>query len=65
MAGEKDPFRAAEAQAKQQQQERESEQAQAQGQQQQPTTADFEAYDEEVSGKVKGIDGASAAGPAA
>jgi hypothetical protein len=64
MAGEKDPFRAAEAQAKQQQEERESEQAQGQ-QQQQPTTADFEAYDEEVSGKVKGIDGASATGPAA
>jgi hypothetical protein len=61
MADDKDPFRAAEAEAKQQQHERET----AQGQQQQPTTADFEAYDEEVSGKVKGIDGASAAGPAA
>ncbi len=59
MAGEKDPFRAAEAQAKQQQHERE------QGAQQQPTTADFEAYDEEVADKVKGIDGPSAAGPAA
>jgi hypothetical protein len=61
MADDKDPFRAAEAEAKQQQHDREA----AQGQQQQPTTSDFEAYDEEVSGKVKGIDGASAAGPAA
>jgi hypothetical protein len=60
MADEKDPFRAAEAQAKQQQHEREV----AQGQQQ-PATADYQAYDEEVSDKVKGIDGASAAGPAA
>jgi hypothetical protein len=66
MAGEKDPFRAAEAQAKQQQEERETEQGQQpQQQQQQPSTADFDAYDEEVSGKVKGIDGASATGPAA
>jgi hypothetical protein len=61
MADEKDPFRAAEAQAKQQQHEREPEQGQ---QQQQPTTADFEAYDEEVGDKVEGISGASAGGPA-
>jgi hypothetical protein len=54
MAGEKDPFRAAEAQAKQQQQERE----------QQPTTADYEKYDEEVGDKVEGTSGASAGGPA-
>jgi hypothetical protein len=60
MADEKDPFRAAEAQAKQQQHEREA----AQGQQQAPTTADFEAYDEEVGDKVEGIGGASAGGPA-
>jgi hypothetical protein len=63
MAGEKDPFRAAEAQAKEQQHEREA--GEQQQEQQQPTTADFEAYDEEVSGNVKGIDGASASGPAA
>ena len=63
MAREKAPFRAAKAQAKEQQREREGgEQGQ---EQQQPTTADFEAYDEEVSDKVKGIDGASASGPAA
>lgn len=60
MAGEKDPFRAAEAQAKQQQHEREA----AQGGQQQPTTADYEKYDEEVSDKVEGTSGASAGGPA-
>jgi hypothetical protein len=58
MAGEKDPFRAAEAQAKQQRHEREA----AQGQQ--PTTADFEKYDEEVGDKVEGTSGASAGGPA-
>ena len=60
MAGEKDPFRAAEAQAKQQQQEREAEH----GQQQQPSTADYEKYDEEVGDKVEGTSGASAGGPA-
>jgi hypothetical protein len=60
MAGEKDPFRAAEAQAKQQQHEREAEQ----GQQQQPTTADYEKYDEKVGDKVEGTSGASAGGPA-
>jgi hypothetical protein len=60
MAGEKDPFRAEEAQAKQQQHEREA----AEGQEAQPTTADFEAYDEEVAEKVKGIGGAGAGGPA-
>jgi hypothetical protein len=61
MAGEKDPFRAAEAQAKQQQHEREAEEGQ---QQQQPTTADFEKYDQEVGDKVEGTSGASAGGPA-
>ena len=60
MAGEKDPFRAAEAQAKQQQHEREAEH----GQHQQPTTADYEKYDEEVGDKVEGTSGASAGGPA-
>jgi hypothetical protein len=59
MAGEKDPFRAAEAQAKQQQHEREAEHGQ-----QQPTTADYEKYDEEVGDKVEGTGGASAGGPA-
>jgi hypothetical protein len=59
MAGEKDPFRAAEAQAAEQKQQRE------QGQQgQHPTTAEFEAYDEEVGGTVEGTQGASAGGPA-
>jgi hypothetical protein len=60
MAGEKDPFRAAEAQAKQQQHEREAEQ----GEQKQPTTADYQKYDEEVGDKVEGTSGASAGGPA-
>jgi hypothetical protein len=60
MAGEKDPFRAAEAQAKQQQHERQAEH----GQQQQPTTADYEKYDDEVGDKVEGTSGASAGGPA-
>lgn len=61
MAGEKDPFRAAEAQAKRQQHERDA----AQGEEpQQPSTADFEAYDEEVGDKVEGTSGASAGGPA-
>jgi hypothetical protein len=61
MAGEKDPFRAAEAQAKQQQHERQARQGE---EPQQPTTADFEAYDEEIGDKVEGIGGASAGGPA-
>ena len=65
MIDDKDPFRAAEAEAKQQQQERETGEAAEQSQQQQrPTTADFEEYDEEVGGKVEGIGGASAGGPA-
>jgi hypothetical protein len=59
MAGEKDPFRAAEAQAAEQKQQREAGEGQGQ-----PTTADFEAYDEEVGSKVKGTEGASAGGPA-
>ncbi len=63
MAGEKDPFRAAEAQAKQQQHEREEAQ-QGGGDQQQPSSADYQAYDEEVGDKVEGISGASAGGPA-
>ena len=68
MAGEQDPFRAAEAQAKQQQHEREQAQ-QPQGEEQaqqgqQPTAADFEQYDEAVGENVKGISGASAGGPA-
>ena len=65
MAGEKDPFRAAEAQAKQQQHEREQASNGEQPQQgQTPTTAEFERYDEEVGEKVEGISGASAGGPA-
>ncbi|HEY7809033.1 MAG TPA: hypothetical protein VIA98_01480 [Allosphingosinicella sp.] len=66
MVDEKDPFRAAEAQAAEQKQQREetSEGEQAGRGQQQPTTADFERYDEEVGGNVKGISGASAGGPA-
>jgi hypothetical protein len=60
MAGEKDPFRAAEAQAAEQKQQREE----AGDEQAQPTTADFEAYDEKVGSEVKGTQGASAGGPA-
>ncbi|HEY0085619.1 MAG TPA: hypothetical protein VGB65_06885 [Allosphingosinicella sp.] len=68
MAGDKDPFRAAEAQAAEQKQQREDGQPENETQgeaQQQPTTAEFEAYDEEVGSEVKGIEGASAGGPAA
>jgi hypothetical protein len=64
MAGEKDPFRAAEAQAKQQQHEREEAQPGGGDDQQQPSSADYQAYDEEVGEKVEGISGASAGGPA-
>jgi len=67
MAGDKDPFRAAEAQAAEQKQQREDGQAEneTQGEAQEPTTADFQSYDEKVGSEVKGIEGASAGGPAA
>ena len=67
MAGDKDPFRAAEAQAAEQKQQREDGQPEneTQGEAKQPTTAEFESYDEKVGSEVKGIDGASAGGPAA
>jgi hypothetical protein len=67
MAGDKDPFRAAEAQAAEQKQQREDGQPEneTQGEANQPTTADFQSYDEKVASEVKGIEGASAGGPAA
>jgi hypothetical protein len=37
----------------------------AEPEQQQPSTAQLERYDEAVADKIEGIDGASAAGPAA
>ena len=62
MTDQKDPFRVAEAQAAEQKQEREE--GQQPGTENAPTTADYEAYDEEVGENVKAVSGASAGGPA-